>query len=121
MFKPEHERARSMPRSVVCFSGMRDNYQTAWALAEAGLLEKLVTDLYADPANMPLARTLGKKFPKLLARHSPGISCRSVVTPMPVALRSLLMKTKLGSAGTQIQLDRALGRRARHEAWKTNS
>ncbi len=111
----------SAPRAVVCFSGARDNYQTAWALSEVGLLEKLVTDIYADPRRIPLARTFGKKFPKLLVRHSPGVSSEQVVTPMRAAVSSLIMKTRLGSEARQIHLDQTLGRRARQEAWKANA
>jgi glycosyltransferase involved in cell wall biosynthesis len=112
---------RSTPHAVVCFSGARDNYQTAWALSEAGLLEKLVTDIYADPHRIPLARTLGKKFPKLLVRHSPGVPTEQVVTPMQAAVSSLIMKTRLGSEARQIHLDQTLGRRARQEAWRANA
>jgi len=114
-------RSGATPRAVVCFSGARDNYQTARALAEAGLLEKLVTDIYADPRHIPLGAVLGKRFPKLLARHSPGIPSRNVFTPTSAAIRSLLMKTKFASRTTQIRLDASLGRRARCEAWKTGA
>jgi len=114
-------RAGTVPRAVVCFSGARDNYQTAHALAEAGLLESLVTDLYMDPRRVPFGTLLGRKFPKLLVRHSPGIAPGRVITPAPAAIRSLLMKTRFGSRAVQIRLDQELGRRARREAWKTEA
>jgi len=114
-------RSHTTPRAVVCFSGARDNYQTAWALSEAGLLEKLVTDLYADPHRIPLGRTFGRKFPKLLVRRSPGVPPEQVVTPMQAAVSSLIMKTRLGSEARQIQLDQTLGRRAQQEAWRANA
>ena len=115
------KRTAATPRAVVCFSGARDNYQTAHALAEAGLLESLVTDLYVDPRRIPFGTPLGRKFPKLLARHSPGISPGRVITPAPAAIRSLWMKTRFGSRAVQIRLDEELGRRARREAWKTET
>jgi len=114
---PRPEELEEVPRAIVCFSGARDNYQTAWALAEAGLLEKLVTDLYVDPGWLPSKLT--RKFPKLNARRCPGVSSSRVVTPAGVILQSLLMRTRFASAVRQIHLDCQLGQRARREAWRT--
>src|SRR5688500_869427 len=36
----------AVSRAVVAFAGARDGYQLPWALAEADLLEELVTDVY---------------------------------------------------------------------------
>jgi glycosyltransferase involved in cell wall biosynthesis len=106
---------------VVCFSGSRDHYQLAWALAEAGLLEKLVTDIYIDPARIPFGRVMAKRRPKMAARCSPGLSHRQVLAPLLTGLNSLLMRTPLGSRSRQIWLDRSIGRRARRESWKSDT
>jgi glycosyltransferase involved in cell wall biosynthesis len=106
---------------VVCFSGARDHYQAAQALADEGLLEKLVTDLYLEPGQVPFAGRLSIKFPKLLARYCPGVPKRKVLTPVKVAFSSLLMKFRMGSVHRQIRLDNELGKRARTEAWKAKA
>jgi hypothetical protein len=114
-------RTANAPRAVVCFSGSRDHYQLAWALAEAGLLEKLVTDIYIDPARIPFGRVMAKRRPKMAARCSPGLSPRQVLAPLLTGLNSLLMRTPLGSRSRQIWLDRSIGRRARRESWKSDT
>lgn len=112
---------RRPPKAVVCFAGSRDHYQLALALEEAGLLEKLVTDLYWKPNQVSFGPKIGRWFPKLLARHVRGISPDQVVTPAGAMLDRLLMNTTLASEDRQIRLDRALGRRARDEAWRSQS
>lgn len=111
----------SLPKTVVCFSGSRDHYQLAWALAEAGLLEKLVTDIYLEPGRIPFQRHIGKRYPKLWARHSPGLLPHQVITPPGAMVGSLLMRTVFASRARQIRLDSALGRRARRESWKSKT
>jgi len=110
-----------LPKAVVCFSGSRDHYQVALAFEEAGLLEKLVTDLYWNPAKKTWSDRIVRHFPKLSARHTPGLCHRQVVTPTGVMVDSLLMKTLFASRSRQINLDRALGRRARHQSWKSQA
>lgn len=114
-------RTADAPRAVVCFSGSRDHYQLPWALAEAGLLEKLVTDLYIDPARIPFGQAIAKRRPNFAARCSPGLSHRQVIAPLLTGLNSLLMRTPLGSRSRQIGLDRSIGRRARRESWKSQT
>ncbi len=60
----------------------RDNYQVAIALAEGGLLEKLVTDYYHPKAKFPI--------PSLSHRQTPAISPELVAT-VPAAVRSQLL------------------------------
>lgn len=75
-----------MRRVVVAHRGARDLYQTARALAEAGLLEALVTDLYW-PADQPWAAAIENLLPAratrlLRARNEsaiPGAQTRSCV------------------------------------------
>ena len=53
------------PRSVVVQSGARDAYQLALGLAEAGMLEALVTDLFW-PADRPWAAAFAARLPTRL-------------------------------------------------------
>ena len=116
------ERApEQLPKAVVGFSGSRDHYQVALALQEAGLLEKLVTDLYWEPSQTPWGGHLARRYPKLLARQAHGLPQNQVITPPGVMVDSLLMKTGLASRSRQIRLDRAIGQRARRESWKSQS
>ena len=69
-------------KSVVVHRGARDAYQVAAALAEAGLLESLVTDLYW-PNDRPWAARLTKGAKEstrrmLLARYSALLPSRLV-------------------------------------------
>ncbi len=57
--------AIAQARLVVVQSGARDAYQVALALAEAGLLEALVTDLFW-PADRPWAQRLASHLPASL-------------------------------------------------------
>jgi glycosyltransferase involved in cell wall biosynthesis len=110
-----------LPKSVVCFAGSRDYYQLALALQEAGLLEKLVTDLYWEPRRIPFGVRISDRFPTLLTRHAKGLSPDQVITPPGVMVDRMLMATALASRTRQIRLDRAIGLRARREAWKSRS
>lgn len=59
---------------VCAFRGSRDHYQTPLALAEGGLLDRLITDGYGTPAIRALAgRISGRTIDTLAARHQPGI------------------------------------------------
>jgi glycosyltransferase involved in cell wall biosynthesis len=69
-------------KSVVVHRGARDAYQVAAALAEAGLLECLVTDLYWPDDRAWAARLAGSVSASvrqmLLARYSPRVPSRLV-------------------------------------------
>ncbi len=54
--------ALAQPRMVLVQSGARDAYQVALALADAGLLEMLVTDLFW-PSDRAWARSLADRLP----------------------------------------------------------
>jgi glycosyltransferase involved in cell wall biosynthesis len=110
-----------MPKAVVCFSGSRDCYQLALALEEAGLLEKLVTDFYWEPRQVPFGESIAARFPKLIARYAPGLRRSQVMTPPGATFDSLLMRTAFASENRQIRLDCALGRRARDVAWQSQA
>src|SRR3974390_1854613 len=106
-----------LPKAALRFSGSRDRYQLPWAMQEVGLLERLVTDLYW-PNETPLGRRVGKWFPKVMARHSPGLPAVRVTTPLRVMAESVLMRTALASRRRQVRLDRSLGHHARMLAWR---
>jgi glycosyltransferase involved in cell wall biosynthesis len=112
------KRVDRFPKAVACFSGSRDHYQLALALQEVGFLEKLVTDLYWEPRKLARESRITKLFPKLLARHTPGLPQSQVITPPGAMFDSLLMKTMFASRSRQIRLDRMIGLRARRESWK---
>ncbi len=113
--------SETLPRAVVSFAGSRDRYQLAWALQGAGLLERLVTDLYLEPQVLPFGDKMSRSFPKLMARHSPGISRQKVLTPVGAMMDGLLMRTAFGTKERQIRLDRVLGQTARTLAWETQT
>jgi glycosyltransferase involved in cell wall biosynthesis len=91
------------------------------ALQEVGLLEKLVTDIYVNLPGLPGGNILGQRYPKLLARSSPGLTHRQVSMPAGATLRTLLQKGGLGNHERQAQLDQIIGRKARELAWRTNA
>lgn len=109
------------PKAVICHAGSRDHYQLAGALAEAGLLDKLVTDLYVPARKIPFSRALLRAMPKLLARSNPLLPSSRVVTPPGLMLKSISMRTPLASRARQICLDNAIGKTARREAWRTKA
>ena len=90
-------------------------------MAEAGLLEKLVTDFYLAPKTIPFSRQLQSRFPKLFARHHPDLPARQVMTSPAAVMDSLLMKTRLGSRDRQIRLDRSIGGKARQVSWQSQT
>ncbi|HEY0786534.1 MAG TPA: glycosyltransferase family 4 protein [Acidobacteriaceae bacterium] len=82
-------------RAVVVHSGARDSYQVARALEEAGLLERLVTDLYW-PAQAPWARRVAGLLPgavraMLQQRHEPHLPAARVRTLVARGLLVLLL------------------------------
>lgn len=64
-----------VPSKFVCaYRGSRDWYQVPLALAEAGRLDRFITDAYATPAVRAFARRLPGRMPDILAnRREPAI------------------------------------------------
>ena len=108
-----------LPKAVICHAGSRDHYQLASALADAGLLERLVTDVYAK--RIPFSNALLRAIPKLSARSNPLLPPSRVTTPAGLMLKSLTMRTPLASRRRQIHLDNSIGQIARREAWQTKA
>jgi glycosyltransferase involved in cell wall biosynthesis len=120
------EGAGETRRVVVVHRGARDAYQVAAALADAGLLERLVTDLYwsGDPGWSSLLphsiqRGLAKRnhpgVPSSLVRQTPASGLTSFllekVTLLPFALRRRTVRST----------DATLGRVAGELAAKTHA
>ena len=83
-------------RAVVVQSGARDAYQLALGLAEAGLLEELVTDLFW-PADKPWAKRLANRLPAplqamLRQRSEPRLSSSRVRLCGLTGLATLLLE-----------------------------
>ena len=86
---------RAPERAVVVHGGARDNYQVALALAEAGLLEALVTDLFW-PADRMWARAVSRLLPAgvrslLRQRSSPGLPSARVRNCLIPGFKTLLL------------------------------
>ncbi|MBV9224090.1 MAG: glycosyltransferase family 4 protein [Acidobacteriaceae bacterium] len=99
-------------KAVIVHRGARDAYQVSRALAEAGLLESLVTDLYW-PQDREWAKALTRLLPTsirhmLMARYTPG-------------LRSSLVRWCYLSGPLSFLLDKTPGvpfsRRQRAQRW----
>jgi glycosyltransferase involved in cell wall biosynthesis len=94
-FTPRQSGNLRCPRVVVVHCGARDGYQTARALADAGLLETLVTDLFWPPNNrwiQAVASTLPARVRSLFARRSePGLPVSRVSTCCISGLATLLL------------------------------
>ncbi len=115
---------------VVVQSGARDAYQVARALSDAGMLERLVTDLYW-PAERAWAQKLSDRMPTSLCtllqqRNSPDLSARIVKLCPATGLLSLLLE-KLPGVPTSVRRramrisDRVLGRTAGRLANQTSA
>ncbi len=92
---PAPIRPRSEHKVVVVHGGARDAYQVAQALAEADLLEALVTDLFW-PADRPWARALAARLPgsvqsMLHARSAPTVPSRRVRNCFLAGFKTLLL------------------------------
>lgn len=72
--------SKSYPKAVVALAGVRDRYQLPLALSEAGLLRKLVTDLYwpADKKWSQSFVTYPFRSERISARYCPGLSSDDV-------------------------------------------
>ena len=82
-------------KAVVVHGGARDAYQLALALSEAGLLEKLVTDLFW-PSDRPWAKVLAGALPRrwlsqLQRRSARNLPSRQVTTLPSAGLGGLLL------------------------------
>lgn len=80
---------------VVVHGGARDAYQVAQALAEADLLQALVTDLFW-PADRPWAQALAAKLPRsvqsmLRARSAPALPSALVRNSAFAGVKNLLL------------------------------
>lgn len=64
-------------KAVIVHRGSRDAYQVAWAFAERGLLERLITDLYW-PGDRGWPQALSRFVPGLRARYAEGVPSRLV-------------------------------------------
>jgi glycosyltransferase involved in cell wall biosynthesis len=94
------------PRVVVVHSGARDSYQVAVALAEAGMLEALVTDLFW-PARKQWAQNLASMLPsgvrELLAHRSEQRLPSSCVKPCSITGAATLALDKFPRVPLQIR------------------
>lgn len=113
-------------RVVVVHRGARDGYQVAAALANAGLLERLVTDLYSGgdrsgtcflPASIQrgLAKRSHPSVPSSLVRQAPASGLMSFALEKLTALPFWLRRYAVRST------DATLGRVAGRLAASTNS
>ena len=127
---PAKPAALEQPRVVVVQSGARDAYQVALALADAGLLETLVTDLFW-PADRAWARSVSKRLPVVLQRllrqrSEPRLRSTAVrLCSLTGALTLLLEKIKRVPAPVRRRMmryaDRTLGRTAGQLANERNA
>ena len=118
------------PRMVLVQSGARDAYQVALALAEAGLLEAMVTDLFW-PSDRAWARSLAHHLPlsiqRLLTQRSePGLPSVAVrLRALAGATTLLLNKVRTLPApvrrGLMRHADATLGRAAGRLANQRNA
>ncbi len=113
---------KDIPRTVVVHAGRRDHYQVALALYEAGLLEKLVTDVYF-PLDKPwFTRTIGKLLPAdlLAKRYCPGLPGDKVCST-PNALGVILANRLVRRWNLHPISDSILGAKARMIAQRARS
>ena len=108
------------PKTVVVHRGARDAYQVSAALADAGMLDSLVTDLYwpADGFASRLARVLPSRFAsQLRARYSDHLPSAFVQQTLLSGLISFALdKIPVAPFSWRQQAtrwtDRTIGRRA---------
>lgn len=105
---------------VCAFRGRRDDYQVPLALAEAGRLDRFITDAYAGPAFRKLAGWLPATLRDVvLFRHKPGLCDASVRCLWVSTLaEQLCHRTGRSRAATFARIDprysEAAAARARH-------
>ena len=73
---------------VTAFPGPRDRYQLPLALAEVGLLDKLLTDLYPAGALRP-SRAIPGRLAQRVGRGEPSIASH-LVRPMPAVFAAMI-------------------------------
>jgi glycosyltransferase involved in cell wall biosynthesis len=115
---------------VTVHRGARDSYQVARALQEAGLLERLVTDIYW-PADRGWARRIESGLPRrvsaaLCCRHAAGVPADAVTSCRLSGVSSLLASKApwLPDRWEREAVrwcDRSLGRRAGRIATRKNA
>jgi glycosyltransferase involved in cell wall biosynthesis len=100
-------------KAVVVLAGARDQYQVPLALAEAGLLQTLVTDSYWPADRKWFSRSAGKLLPPRLvaARYCAGLDSRRVRLSVK-ALGSVALMKALRTARLNRYKDAALSRKA---------
>jgi glycosyltransferase involved in cell wall biosynthesis len=109
-------------KAVVVHAGRRDNYQVALALQEAGLLEKLVTDVYLPGEKEVVQRLFSavNKSEVLRLRYMKGLPSDKV----SLSLKSIWLEGRLKIAkdnGLSAYKDAVLGSKARKLAENTDS
>ncbi len=122
--------ARPPRRAVLVHGGARDNYQVALALAEAQLLEVLVTDLFW-PADRLWARALSRLLPASLRsllhqRSAPGLPSARVRNCLIPGFKTLLLDRIRGLSfdvrrRAVRSADATLGRIAGHQAARSGA
>jgi glycosyltransferase involved in cell wall biosynthesis len=100
---------------VVAFNRDRDSYQVALALAEAGMLETLVTDFYASPLR-------AKLLPRLEHRNVAGLDARLTHSSLlALSIQALGPKVFPDLQTMLAHTHRALGRKARSVARRSDA
>jgi glycosyltransferase involved in cell wall biosynthesis len=100
---------------VVAFNRDRDSYQVALALAEAGMLETLVTDFYASPLR-------AKLLPRLKHRCAPGLDAKLTESSLFALLVQALGPKVFSDLHTMLAVThRVLGKRARSVARRSDA
>jgi len=107
----------TLPKAVTVLAGARDYFQLPLALAEEGLLEVLVTDLYWPDDREWLGKTLRRVVPRRLIekRYRPGLSSSYVRVSRLALAASIAMKVRHSTALNPFQ-GAVLSRRARDMA-----
>lgn len=111
-------------RQYVCaFRGRRDNYQVPVALAECGLLDRLITDIYTTETLRELSHFLPKIWAaKIAFRSIAELSPKRVTCLWKTAvLEQIRHKLGFSKAKTFALLDQDFSRKAAVRAKKTES
>ena len=108
---------QALPQAVVVMAGARDHYQLPLALAEAGLLGSLITDMYWPADRRWFSRSVGRLLPPRLtaARYCAGLDSRRVSVSAAALALSAVMKTARTTRLNR-HSDKTLSRKARRIA-----
>ncbi len=114
--------SNSLPRAVVALAGARDYYQLPLALCEAGLLQKLVTDVYWPADRAWFRSSIGAFLPEkiIASRFCAGLSSEKVEISGGALSAFALMKMVPSWNLNRIK-DRNLARRARRLALRDDA